>query len=88
MHIQADDKHIEIAFWILPDTLEELLATSVLGRIWASSIFKAGESWAAAKPILVTFEKRGLSPTLGGLADTTAELPNATIVKHRNEQNY
>lgn len=58
----------------------ELVATSVRVRLLGSSNFKAGESCAAAKPSLVTFENRGLSPT-GGLTDTTAELPNAEMLK-------
>lgn len=63
----------------------ELLATSVRGRLRGSSNFKAGESCAAAKPSLVTFENNGLSPTAGGLTDTTAGLPKAEMLKHQSK---
>jgi len=62
---------------MIPVTPDESLVTSDLDTVFVSSILNAGESCAAAKPNLATFENNFLSPTVGGLDDITVELPNA-----------
>lgn len=61
----------------IPSIPEGLLVTPLSGRELGSWIFRDGESCAAAKPSLVTFENSFLSPTVGGLDDVTGELPKA-----------
>lgn len=60
-----------------PAASEEPWGTSILGRDWPSSVFKAGESCPAAKPNLATLENDCLSPIVGGLDDVTGGLPKA-----------
>lgn len=79
-------KHILVGLGKIPFIPEGLAVTPLSGRELGSWIFSAGESCAAAKPSLVTFENSFLSPTSGGLDDVTGELPKAIQGEDENNK--
>lgn len=69
-------EYIKLHKHILPVGADESVVVLLLCRPLVSWICKDGESWAAANPSLVTFEKDFLSPATGGLEEID-EFPRA-----------